>query len=242
MEGEIVDQLWNTVQQFYTGSAEAVYPHARRLFCGDDIAQTNLSAPAPQSQFFLVRIDQISNRLAYALTEYRRETGYCREVLGMIRCRGVWQIVCAACAQETYRFGTLYSDNPQQQRQELDELEHILLRYCRDVYQMDAEDCLSLFWDGAKMYHPNADETFTDVEIRVLRTRWANRSDPAEQGITEFSRIYHIEMLSADTAIAKVGCAKLDHYFQDYLTLMKPAGHWKIVNKMTQELYTGQTI
>lgn len=160
----------------------------------------------------------------------------------MIRCRGVWQIVCAACAQETYRFGTLYSDNPQQQRQELDELEHILLRYCRDVYQMDAEDCLSLFWDGAKMYHPNANETFTDVEIRVLRTRWANRSDPAEQGITEFSRIYHIEMLSADTAIAKVGCAKLDHYFQDYLTLMKPAGHWKIVNKMTQELYTGQTI
>ena len=87
------------------------------------------------------------------------------------------------------------------------------------------------------MYHPNEDGSFTDVDIQVLRQRWKNMPDPVACGVVEFSRIYHIELLGPDVAVAKIGCAKLYQYFNDYLWLMKLNNEWKIVNKMTQCLY-----
>ena len=96
---------------------------------------------------------------------------------------------------------------------------------------------MSLFELNTRMYHPDDDmDTFTDIEIQVLRKRWANMPDPKELGILEFSKIYHVEMLDKNIAVAKVGCKNLNTYFNDYLFLMNLHGTWKIVNKLTHNL------
>lgn len=240
-----MDKLFAEIQNFYRRKTPEIYAGAKCLrFINGRIEQFALADAEKASkpvEVSITRIDTISDRLAYAQTEYLCDDGFHRDVLGLISIGGKWQLTCVVSAISAYRFGNLYT-SPERQTEDLQKIEKLLLRYCHDVYQMNAEDCLSLFWDNARMYHPNEDESFTDVPIQELHVRWADHPDPSEKGITEFSRLYHVEMLNADIAIAKIGCAKMDNYFNDYLTLMRLESGWRIVNKMTHRLYVGERI
>lgn len=191
----------------------------------------------------VVRIDMISDDLAYAQVTFKDKDKVYNEIVGAIRVKEKWIIVCLLSSSQNLRFENLYSNNLNQQAIELNKINQLLLRYCHDVYIMDVEDCLDMFWSQAHMYHPNNDgETFTDVGIQVLNERWKDTPNPKELGISEFSRIFHVEMLNNVTVIAKIGCAKLKDHFYDYLFLIKVNKEWKIVNKMTQMLHSGERI
>ena len=236
---EVLNKICQTVLSYYQDS-NSVYSTPRQLM----FQHSQLSIAKNDPQFIrstfkeiqlenIVNVDLISNSLSCIQTEYKKTDGYYRDVFGIICTENEWKIVCLLTSVTPQRFSPIRVNQTDQVR----EISELLLRYCHDVYRMDAEDCLSLFQQGARMYHPNEDGSFTDVDIQVLRQRWENMPDPVECGVVEFSRIYHIELLGPDVAVAKIGCAKLYQYFNDYLWLMKLNNEWKIVNKMTQCLY-----
>lgn len=229
--------MLNVIRKFYHNDDSVIY---LKSLCLTHEKNTIKSIPLTEVvdhrqsiDAHIVQIDRISDRLACVRTEYLGGPQYCTDIIGMIYAHNNWNVICVLATAARYPILSSGGD----QVETIHELSDVLLRYCHDVYRMDAEDCLSLFQQGARMYHPNEDGSFTDVDIQVLRQRWENMPDPVECGVVEFSRIYHIELLGPDVAVAKIGCAKLYQYFNDYLWLMKLNNEWKIVNKMTQCLY-----
>ena len=232
--------LLETLQRFYNGDVSTIYEKAKcRTWVDGDVGTTDVVSKECNGVTF-TWIDKISNRLACVQAEYDKD-GHHREMIGLIAAAGTWKVICVLKSVAEFRFHELY-DDCFQQTEDLRAISIVLLQYCHDVYLMDAEDCMQYFWNETRMYHPDAGETFTDVEIQILFQRWKNQPDPVAIGIKEYSRIHYVVMLDTNTAMAKIGCARLDHYFDDYLYLMRIHDEWKIVNKMTQELHSGEKI
>lgn len=241
-----MEHIAAAIQKLYQNDPEVIYQDSVYLSCINDTIRRenlrNMVIKRDMQNIFVAKIDQISERLALVQTEYRDGSDYYSEAVGLIRCNKNWQVLCVLSTPPQCRFEFLYNQDSQKQLDNLGKIGSILLRYCDDVYQMNAEDCLQLFWSQARMYHPNEDQTFSDVPIQVLRSRWRDMPDAKLSGAENFSRIYDIELLDDKTALAKIGCAKLDNYFKDYLFLMQLQNQWIIVNKMTHALYKGKRI
>ena len=241
-----MEHIAATVRGFYQNDPAAVYENGVYLSCADGAVQCECLRDVMEVReardIFAERLDRISDRLAFVQAEYRDGPDYRTEAIGLIRCGETWQVICVLSSHPQHRFEVLYERAACKQLNNLHNIEEILLRYCEDVYQMDAEDCLQLFWPQTRMYHPNEDQTFSDVPIQVLHSRWDNMPDPGSFGAENFSRIYHVELLDDTTALAKIGCAKLDNFFKDYLFLMRIQNRWMIVNKMTHVLHTGRRV
>lgn len=237
-------ELLQIIEKFCSGDPNSLYSSARYLT--NENGEIHVSPLADRlcasSEIRLTNLDLMTDELACAEMECFGTHTYRRETLGLLRAKGNWMVMCAMSADTPFRFANPCENSADRQSSENSKIEKVLLRYCYDVYLMNTEDCLSLFWSGTRMYHPNGDDTFSDVEIQVLGQRWKDAPDPRALGIEEFSRICNFEMLSDSVVSAKIGCAKLDNYFNDYLWLMKLGGEWKIVNKMTQCLHTGARI
>lgn len=230
--------FFETVERFYCGDGLAVYEKAMCRTWMNGSVQTAPVTAKEQKDIALTWFDQFADRIACVKAEYITGDGHHRDILGLIANKGIWKVMGVLQSVSNFRYEGLY-DDCFDQTADFRAISDVLLHYCHDVYLMDADDCLKCFWDEARMYHPNEDQTSTDVEIQILHQRWKNHPDPIANNIKEFSRIFSIDMLDANTATAKIGCAKLDDYFNDYLWLMKFNGEWKIVNKMTQCLYSG---
>lgn len=241
-----MDRILQAVREAFGGVTTDLYSDAVYLVnTAEGISKRRLEEHLKEIapvEISATRIDQMTDRLAYVQAEYSVEKTYRRAIVGLIFAESKWQVVCVTEGKSNCRFENLYGKDFERQCEDLARIENILLNYCHSVYHMNTPECLNLFWEGSRMYHPNGDETFTDVEIQVLRERWDNMPSPESKGIDEYTRIFHVEMLTSDTAIAKIGCAKLEYFYNDYLSLMKLNGSWKIVNKMTQTLHFGNRI
>lgn len=230
--------LLETIEELYSGNYSAVYEKARCLSAADGKIAVSPFDVSDCSNMTVTRVDMISDRLAYVLTEGNSGKGHLREVIGAIKTQGKWKLMCMLKSIALLCFDNMFSsfDLPLAEQAAIGEM---LNRYCHDVYIMDAGDCLKLFWDDCRMYHPNPDDGFSDVPIQVLHERWKGMPDSEALGIKEFTRIYHIELLDSETAIVKLGCAKLNNYFIDYHFLIKEDDQWRMANKMTQGVHTG---
>ena len=240
---EDLNKIYQTVREYYQ-NLSSNYASPRWLTYANYQLSVIPSSqkgniPTPK-EVKIVNLDIVSDELSCLQTEYKNSQGYCRDVLGMICTHNTWRIVCGMTAHTEYRFENLYSEQGKEKLDEEKKIRDVLTCYCHDVYLMNADDCLSLFCEESRMYHPNTDGSFTDVDIQILRQRWRDMPNPIALGFSEFSRIYYIEILDSNTAVTKIGCAKLDQYFNDYLWLMKLNDKWKIVNKMTQCLHVGE--
>lgn len=242
-------ELYQAVEAYLSGASpqgKGIYPAALAIGYRDNQVVSSpieeylrtRRAEAPR----LVRLDLLDYDLAYAQVESQGPDGYRREILGLLRLAQGWNVLSVLHCASVLRFQNPYHDKSAEQSDSLHTLCELLLQYCHCVYAMQAEPCLALFWPQARMYHPNDETCFTDVPIQVLRERWHNAPDPVANGFSEFSRIYHIEMLDANTAIAKIGCRKLDISYTDYLSCIKTADGWRIVSKMTKPLHIGPPI
>lgn len=63
----------------------------------------------------------------------------------------------------------------------------------------------------------------------------SNRSVPAEEEQVYSYKILSIEIIK-DQAIVKLECPLFDHFYIDFLSLLKENGQWLIVNKMYTDL------
>lgn len=241
-----MEQILTVGRRLYQKNFDIIYKNAIYLSCDGKMVRCDplhdVMLERNERNIFISRVDQISDRLAFLETEYQDDSAYCTEVWGLIHFSGNWKVVCALGSYAQQRFASLYKQENRRQMDSLHHIEQILLQYCGAVYRMDAENCLQLFWPQTRMFHPNEDQSFSDVPIQVLHKRWSNMPDPQALEVSEFSRIYHIELLDDNTAVAKIGCAKLETFFKDYLFLMRVQNQWTIVNKMTHALYAGKRI
>ncbi|BBB30005.1 nuclear transport factor 2 family protein [Neptunomonas japonica] len=63
----------------------------------------------------------------------------------------------------------------------------------------------------------------------------ASRPVPSEQGRPYDYKLLSIEIIK-DQAMVKLECPLFDHFYVDFLGLLKENGHWLIVNKMYTDL------
>ena len=66
----------------------------------------------------------------------------------------------------------------------------------------------------------------------------ASRPTPSEQGRHYGFKLLSIEIIQ-DQAMVKLECPLFEHFYIDFLGLLKEDGHWKIVNKMYIDLQAG---
>lgn len=184
----------------------------------------------------ILLMDTISPQLGYVHVGYSCEDSYCHEILTFLRVASGCKLVCVLRVQTPSRYSVLTASIGQEGKL-LQEVSQILLTYGHAVYSLDAEKALSVFASDVRMIHPVDSQTFADVSCEVFKERWAGLPSPEERNLREFTRIYHIELLDAETAVAKVGVAKLTDYYNDYLFCRKTDAGWKIVQKLTQLLW-----
>lgn len=236
-----MEAILQAVQDYFQYPLETCachYPAARLVEVRDGTPQ--YSSPDTQqpleAAWDLLLLDQISPQLCYVHVGYSRGPGYCHEILTFLRLGSGWKLVSILRAAASARYSSACSD-PCQEQEILQAIAQTLLTYCNAVYNLDAEQALSVFTEEAHMLHPVDEDRFADVSCGVFRERWAGLQAPEVLGLPQYTHIYHIELLSRDTAVAKVGVAKLNDHFNDYLFCVNTADGWRIAHKLTQSLW-----
>ena len=90
------------------------------------------------------------------------------------------------------------------------------------------------------IFHPDA--TLKAPGLRRSLDQWLNavatRPIPAQQGQPYSFKVLSIEVIK-DQAMVKLECPLFDHFYVDYLGLLKEDEGWLIVNKMYTDLQEG---
>jgi hypothetical protein len=87
------------------------------------------------------------------------------------------------------------------------------------------------------IFHPDA--YLQAPGLRRSLENWldavASRPVPQQQGVAYEYKLVSIEIIS-DQAIVKLECPLFEHFYIDYLGLLKENGRWLIVNKMYSDV------
>jgi hypothetical protein len=98
--------------------------------------------------------------------------------------------------------------------------------YFDGLHQGDVDKLRGLFHPDAYLKAPG---------LRRSREDWlsavGNRPIPQAQGAAYRFRILSVELVK-DQAMVKAECPLLEHFYVDFLGLLKEDGRWQIVNKM----------
>ena len=102
--------------------------------------------------------------------------------------------------------------------------------YCDGLYQGDISKLRAIFHLDAFLKAPG---------LRRSLEQWldavASRPVPVQQGWPYDFKLLSIEIIK-DQAMVKLECPLFDHFYVDYLGLLKENGRWLIVNKMYTDL------
>jgi hypothetical protein len=117
----------------------------------------------------------------------------------------------------------------------------------------DAEDpdaistCIATYLDGlyegdadkiAAVFHPTSALTYEEHgSLRIVsRDEWLNavrnRPSPRSRQLPRHDLVLQIDQSAPGTAFVKLKCAVPPRYFTDYLSLLKLAGRWQVVQKV----------
>ena len=102
----------------------------------------------------------------------------------------------------------------------------IVQGYFRGLYTGDAPALRELFVPDAYLKAPGLRRSLDDWLSAV-----AARPVPQQQGATYAFKVLAIEVIK-DQAMVKVECPLFEHFYVDFLGLLKEDGRWRIVNKM----------
>jgi len=247
MRNELVTQIFDVIKQYFSIPIEQsslFYPAAQMIEVEQARVQYSPLArhhKAVGAKWSLQLMDILSENVFYAHVEYGYEKAWRQEVLFFLRVQTEWKLMSVLRAYTPSRHCNIHCP-VHQQSEELKAISDMLLRYGDGVYNLNATKALEEFDPHCRMLHPVADgTTFADVSVEVFHERWSGLEHPSAQGIPQFTRIYHIEMLNHRVAIAKVGVSKRDENFNDYLACVKCDGQWKIVGKITDCLWIRPT-
>ena len=102
--------------------------------------------------------------------------------------------------------------------------------YCDGLYHGDISKLRAIFHSDVFLKAPG---------LRRSLEQWldavASRPVPVQQGRPYDFKLLSIEIIK-DQAMVKLECPLFDHFYIDYLGLLKESGRWLIVSKMYTDL------
>lgn len=115
------------------------------------------------------------------------------------------------------------------------EKDESILDLARDYFEFlndsNVETAKRLFHEDCGLFYIN-DGTLTRVPLAQYLEMVANRESPKSRGEPVFGEIVSLEQGGADTAVLRVLSAAQPRYFEDFLSLLRDRGKWKIVAKI----------
>ena len=102
--------------------------------------------------------------------------------------------------------------------------------YCDGLHYGDVAKLRAIFHADAFLKAPGLRRSLEEWLSAV-----ATRSVPDEEGRSYGFKLLSIDIIK-DQAMVKLECPLFDHFYFDYLGLLKEDGRWLIVNKMYTDL------
>ena len=113
---------------------------------------------------------------------------------------------------------------------EFESLMSLVQNYCDGLYHGDISTLRAIFHSDVFLKAPG---------LRRSLEQWldavASRPVPVQQGQPYGFKLLSIEVIK-NQAMVKLECPLFDHFYVDYLGLLKENGRWLIVNKMYTDL------
>lgn len=110
-----------------------------------------------------------------------------------------------------------------------------ILDLARDYFgflnDSNAETAKRLFHEDCGLFYLN-EGVLTRVSLAQYLEMLANRESPKSRGEPVFGEIVSVEQADDDTAVLRVLSAAQPRYFEDFLSLLRDRGEWKIVAKI----------
>lgn len=204
---------------------------------GGEIRYASIADLQPVGREWTLHLfDSIGEDLCYAHVGYSDGEKYCHEVLAFLRIESGWKLTAVLRVATDTRYRNVCRNSEDEVRI-YEEIEKMLLVYSDAVYNLDADAALAVFTPECRMIHPLDGKSFADVSCNVFRERWNGVPHPQTLGLPKYSRIYHVELIDECTAVAKIGMAKLNEHFNDYLFCVKTDGRWMIAQKLTESVW-----
>ena len=113
---------------------------------------------------------------------------------------------------------------------EFDSVKAIVAQYCDGLYLGDDSKLRRIFHPDAFLKAPGLRRSLDEWLALV-----ATRPKPSALGLAYDFEILSIDIVK-DQAMVKLECPLFDHFYVDFLGLLKESGRWLIVNKMYTDL------
>ncbi|CAM3746476.1 nuclear transport factor 2 family protein [Parendozoicomonas haliclonae] len=114
---------------------------------------------------------------------------------------------------------------------ELASIEQLTTDYFRSLHEGDLETIRRLYHPACMLMCGDGRDINTMTMAQYLEVV-SERVPPKEAGQPLFGSVVSIDLAGSETAMVKVNSAVQPRFFEDYLTLAKEAGAWKIVAKV----------
>lgn len=109
----------------------------------------------------------------------------------------------------------------------------VIRDYCDGLYSADVEKLKAIFHTDAFLKAPG---------LRRSLDQWleavGSRPVPEKEGQPYDFKLLSVEIIK-DQAMVKLECPLFEHFYIDYLGLLKEGGQWLIVNKMYTDVAEG---
>ncbi len=107
--------------------------------------------------------------------------------------------------------------------------------YFRSLYEGDVAAIEKLYHPACTLVNVTPDGVAT-MSIPDYLEIVANRQSPKDAGVEPFGTVTGIEISGGATAVLRVDSAVQPRFFDDFLTLVKEQGQWKIAAKVYRQV------
>ncbi len=107
----------------------------------------------------------------------------------------------------------------------------LLRDYYDGLYNLDVAKLRDVFSPGAH-YATIAKGALLELTMDEYFPRVEQRTSPADEGTPYESRVVSIRFAGENTAFAEVECSMFDHDYQDFLSLLRIDGRWRVQTKV----------
>ncbi|NRD72730.1 nuclear transport factor 2 family protein [Shewanella sp. VB17] len=113
---------------------------------------------------------------------------------------------------------------------DFDSVIRLVGQYFDGLHNGDVKKLRAIFHCDAFLKAPGKRRSLEQWLVAV-----ASRPVPTQQGRAYDFKLLSIEVIK-DQAMVKLECPLFEHFYIDFLSLLKEDGHWLIVNKMYTDL------
>lgn len=122
-------------------------------------------------------------------------------------------------------------------------IEQSILELAHDYFELlndgNVETAKRLFHKECGLFHVN-DGALAHMSLPKYLEMLLTRQSPKSRGEPVFGKVVSVEQTDENTAVLRVLSAVQPRYFEDFLSLLREDGQWKIVAKVYRVVPNGK--